>query len=136
MPDFHPFVVHFPVALLTFGALADLLGIMRRNATAAAVGWWSQVAGTAGVLAGIASGLAARERIAGQALPAQLETHEQLAFLTAAAFTALAIWRAGKRGKIPSHLYTAFLLASVLILWATAWYGGELVYRFGVGVAR
>jgi uncharacterized membrane protein len=136
MPDLHPLLVHFPVALLTFGTGADLIAAARKSSSAPVVGWWAQLAGTAGILISVASGLVAKGRIGDLSLLMLLETHEQLAFLAAAAFLALTIWRVGNRGRIPSRPYLGLLIVATLLVWGTAWFGGELVYRHGIGVVR
>jgi uncharacterized membrane protein len=136
MPDLHPLLVHFPVALLTFGAGADLIAAVRKNPAATVVGWWAQLAGTAGILATAATGLLAKGRLGEPAVLDLLATHEQLAFLAAGAFAGLFFWRVGSRGRTPSPLYLVSLVLAVALLWGTAWFGGELVYRYGIGVAR
>jgi uncharacterized membrane protein len=134
--DLHPLLVHFPVALLTFGAFADLAASVRKNPAAEVVGWWAQLAGTAGILLSAATGLLAKGRLSEPAVLDLVATHEQLAFVTAAAFAGLFFWRVGSRGRTPSRLYLACLAGALLLVWGTAWFGGELVYRYGIGVAR
>jgi uncharacterized membrane protein len=136
MPDLHPLLVHFPVALLTFGVCADLIAVVRKNPAAVVVGWWAQLAGTAGILLSAASGLLAKGRIAEAAVLDLLATHEQLAFVTAGAFAGLFFWRVGSRGRPLSGLYLVCLVAALALVWGTAWFGGELVYRHGIGVSR
>lgn len=139
MPPLHPFLVHFPVALLTAGWLADVFAYVRGKKQGSVVGWWNGVAGTAGVLASAASGLAAKST-AGM-LPvmpaAALSDHEQLAFASSVAFLLLTAWRFTHRRQLPADSERLFLFltgAAVLLLWTTAHIGGTLVHEFGVGV--
>ena len=132
-------LVHFPVALLTVGWLADLFAYVRGRKQGSVVGWWNAVAGTAGVLASAASGLMAKS--AAGALPvmpaAALSDHEQLAFASSVAFLLLIGWRFSSRRELPPGSPRLFLLltgAALLLLWITAHIGGTLVHEFGVGV--
>ena len=137
MPNIHPFVVHFPVALLTTAIVFDLLAVVLARDEFAKVGWWAQLVGTVGIAAAVVSGLVAKSQAVVSAEATEtFDTHQQIAFLTAAAFTALLLWRAGTRTKIDPKrrpLYLALFGAALLCLWIVAWYGGELVYRFGIG---
>ncbi|HSQ76948.1 MAG TPA: DUF2231 domain-containing protein [Bacteroidota bacterium] len=66
-----------------------------------------------------------------------LAAHEQFAFMTIAAFLLLLYWRIRNKTEIPPALPRLYLLlygACIVLLWCTAWFGGELVYLFGVGV--
>lgn len=94
--------------------------------------------GTIGIAAAVASGLVAKSQAL---IPSQaagtFDTHQQIAFLSAGAFTALLLWRVGMRTRIvpPRRtLYLALYAAALGCLWIGAWYGGELVYRFGIGL--
>jgi len=136
MPDLHPLLVHFPVALLTFGVAADVVGWIRRKEISVTVAWWTQITGTAAILLSVASGLLAKGHVTEAGLLEKLDVHEQLAFVTAAVFVGLTLWRIGARGRIPSRVYLLCLIMGLLLVWGTAWFGGELVYRYGIGVAR
>jgi len=139
MPSLHPFLVHFPIALLTVGWLADLLAVLRGRKEGSVIGWWNGVAGTAGLLCAAASGLAAKSMTGPlQAIPAAaLSDHEQLAFATAVVFLLMTGWRFSQRRRIPAGSVWPFLLisgAAVVLLWITAHIGGILVHECGVGV--
>jgi uncharacterized membrane protein len=133
MPDFHPVVVHFPIALLTFSLAVELLGPVLRSAEATLVGWWTQLGGTAGILFTVTTGMIAKPG-AGVYAAGTLATHEQLAFLTSAIMLGLTIWRTGRRGKIPEQraLFLGTYAAGVALVWLTAGYGGEIVHRYGI----
>jgi len=137
MHNFHPFLVHFPVALLTTALAFDLLGILISREELSKVGWWAQLTGTIGIAAAVISGLVAKSQaVIPPEAAGTFDTHQQMAFLTAGAFTALLLWRIGMRTKIDPIrrvLYLSLFAAGLASLWAGAWYGGELVYRFGIG---
>ncbi len=138
MYPLHPFLVHFPVALLTTALVFDLLGVLLARDELSRVGWWAQFVGTVGVVAAVISGLIAKSQAIIPVTAADtFDTHQQIAFLTAGAFTALLLWRIGMRTRIDQsrqHLYLLLFTGALACLWIGAWYGGELVYRFGVGL--
>jgi uncharacterized membrane protein len=138
MPNIHPFLVHYPIALMTLAIIADWIGWGSKNEEVGRVGWWSQLAGTIGLVLTVGTGLLAEQGvdIVGGANDT-VQAHEQLAFVSSTLFLALLLWRIGSRTHIPRPyglLYLGCFTAAVVFLYLTAWYGGELVYHFGVGV--
>ena len=136
--DLHPFVVHFPVALLVVSLAFELAGIYTKREDFSRTAWRVQILGTAGALTAVATGLLAQSRqtFAGEAREI-LESHQQIAFAIAALFVFLLLWRISANGRVPSSrrmMYMLLFAAGVLLLLAGAWYGGELVYRYGAGV--
>jgi uncharacterized membrane protein len=63
-----------------------------------------------------------------------LAEHRTLAFVTAGVFSAQAILRAVLRHPRAAWLQAVLWLAGAALLAATAYHGGELVYRHGMGV--
>ncbi len=61
MPPLHPMIVHFPIALLTAGFLADIWALVFKASDLSRTAWWSQLAGTIGLAAAVGSGLMAKE---------------------------------------------------------------------------
>ena len=138
MPNLHPFLTHFPIALLTLSIVCECAALLLKREELSRVAWWSQLAGTIGLAAAVASGILAGQSVA--IVPAGkpcFETHQELAFAASAVFAILLFWRIGSGTKRPAGRDKLFLLlftAGVLAIWGGAWYGGELVYRFGAGV--
>jgi uncharacterized membrane protein len=138
MPNIHPFLTHFPIALLTVGIIFDTMSILFKHDRLEFVGRWSQLLGTISLAATVISGLLAKGELTIQ-LNAQefFEAHQQIAFVATALASALLFWRISNRLLLPSRYTRTYLLlslATVVLIWVGAWYGGELVYRFGVGV--
>ncbi|HUI11687.1 MAG TPA: DUF2231 domain-containing protein [Bacteroidota bacterium] len=138
MPNIHPLLTHFPIALLSFALLAEWAARILSREDLSRAGWWTQAAGSAGLAATALTGMHAADGVSiGAAGRASLEIHQEIAFLACAVFAVLLFWRIAARTKLPGGSETLFLLlftAGVLLLWAGAWYGGEMVYRFGAGV--
>lgn len=136
MTSIHPFMVHFPIALLTVAAVLEVVAFISGKEEYSRAGWWNQVAGSMGLAFAVLSGLSAEKaaRIGADAAGI-FETHQQVAFAVSALFALLLLWRIGVRTRIPKNhrlLYLALFLAGVILLLTGAWYGGELVFRFGV----
>lgn len=138
MPNIHPLIVHIPIALLTFSALFDILSLVTRRQEFERTAWWALLAGFVGLGMTVATGLFAEATVS---IPdkarAAFETHEQLAFAAAAVYCILLLWRIAHRSFLPRNrpwLFVALSLLGVLFVWITAWFGGELVFRHGVGV--
>jgi uncharacterized membrane protein len=132
----HPILVHFPLALLTVGLLADIVGVVARRDPFSVGGWWLQCCGTAGLVAAVLSGLYAKSVAA--VLPsalASLDIHQQVAFVTSSVYAGLFLWRAARKSRIPEarYVFLAAYAAATILLWITGWLGGELVYGHGIG---
>ena len=145
--EIHPMLVHFPIVLwIVAEALA--ITILIKGGDLSARQHWSLTAfyallgGT--VMAAIAAffGDMAMDHAVAAGFPAApIETHEAFAITTLSIFILhsilrlLAIWRryalAGMRGwmsELPG-------LVGIVLMFATAYLGGELVYHYGVNVA-
>jgi uncharacterized membrane protein len=138
MSNIHPFLTHFPIALLTVGVVFDTMSVLLKHDRLEFVGRWSQLLGTISLAATVASGLIAKGQLTIQ-LNAQefFGTHQQIAFVATALASSLLLWRISNRLLLPSNYRRTYLLlssATVALIWIGAWYGGELVYRFGVGI--
>lgn len=129
----HPMAVHFPVALLLTGFAFHARSAWKGGGewTAPASRWLLWL-GTLGAWAALGLGVLA-EKTAPHVPPAweTLAEHEALAWWTCGVFTAasLASWK-GARAAV-----TALWLAGLGLLAATAYHGGELVYRHNMGTA-
>lgn len=145
LPNLHPFLVHFPIALFTTAVLVDLVLLAR-----ARLAWLDRAAtlfyASAAVSSGAAawSGKFAEPAAAEGALAEAVGRHGDWAFLTVVLFFLVgflrfdAFWQDRDRTapRIHRGRVVAFALALVaqLSLVRTAEYGGTLVFRHGVGV--
>lgn len=138
MPNIHPIVVHFPIALLTAALLLDLLGIVLREDRIHHAAWWALLLGTVGAAAAVAAGLQAEESVFHpDAALEVLSTHETLGITTLTIFLFALLWRNLAGGGLPRPGRPVYLLLTALgvaSLLAAGYMGGRLVYEFGVGV--
>ena len=132
-------LVHFPIALLAAAAGLEAAAFVLKRDDLSRAGWWIQLAGTLAIGAAVLSGIVAGDAPGIPAAAAgTMESHEELAFLASGTFGALLLWRVAAKTRIPGPaplVYVGVLCAAVLLLLVVAWFGGELVYRHGVGVA-
>ncbi len=142
LPGWHPLVVHFPIALtLTAGLSLVLAKLVRRQLLAeslATVGTFNLCAGAAAALVALATGLAGvLDLSVSAAARAAISTHVKWAMFTSMALVLTSVWRgAGSALRArPSWLFVIVLGAVCAALAITGYFGGENVYRYGVGVA-
>ena len=97
---------------------------------------WLLWLGTLSAWAALGLGLLS-EKTAPHVPPAweTLAEHEELAWWTVGLFTGLSAWRWWKPEK-GEKLFLLAWAAAAGVLFATAWHGGELVFKFGMGVGQ
>jgi len=143
LPNWHPLVVHFPIALVLSATALLLAARLLRGAslaaTAATVGTWNLCLGAVAALFALASGLGAVLDLDVSAAARQaISTHLKWAMLTTLLLVLLAVWRGAgtaSRSK-PSWLFLIVLIAASAALIITSYRGGKNVYEYGVGVRK
>jgi uncharacterized membrane protein len=133
LQEVHPSLVHFPLTLLPLSVGADAIGKFTGNKKLTWLGKWGIAASAiTGLAAGLA-GLVAQEEVnvSGRTMD-MLITHRNLNLAAVGAIGALAMQRA--RHREPSIPYLLGGLAALGVVVYSAYIGGELVYRHGVGV--
>ena len=138
--DWHPLVIHFPIALWPVGFLVDLAAWARRREEWHGFAYILQALATVGMLVAVLTGNAAAVIYRDDVRVADLiQRHEDLATL------ALLIFLVTLLGRLPLHLQgrlgdwklKGWILAAgvgAVLMGTTAHLGGELVYGQGVGV--
>jgi uncharacterized membrane protein len=137
-PRLHAALNDLPAALLLVAVLFDLAGAFTRRPSLRTAGFWTLVAGAAGAVLAVVSGLQAEEHIAhGEAVHRVMETHEELGLITLGVFVVLALWRIVRERRMGSTeraVVRAASLGGVAVLLATAVYGGKLVFDHAAGI--
>lgn len=141
IPNFHPIVVHFPIALTIIAFLLSIAAYARRShpisAQLAAAGhftlWLAAIGAATAVLFGWLAYNSVNHDDAGHAA---MLLHRSWAVPTAIGLILLASWDAWKYRvneliSVPM-LFVLFLLSQSISV--TGWLGGEVVYRHGIGV--
>ncbi len=146
IPNWHPILVHFTVGLLSLSVLLHVLARLPLPPTLR--GEWRIVAdwllwlGALSALATAVTGWLAYNSVEHDAVShAAMTTHRNWALPTVGLFVVLALWSAWRHVARPGSLaplinaaFLAVLVAGGVLLGSTAWHGGELVYRHGLGV--
>ena len=141
IPNWHPVAVHFTVALVTAATLFVIAAFVfrgrKRSDAFHAAAAWSLWLGAAATILTIAAGLYAYGSVTHDTVShAAMTDHRNWAFATAALIWFAALWSfATARGthKLSRGPTVVLFLATVMV-GATAYKGGDLVYRYGLGV--
>jgi len=141
IPNWHPIFVHFTVALLSTAVGLHLLVRFISNETLRSqweiVAQWNLWLGAILTLVTVAMGFVAYNTVAHDAAShAAMTEHRNWAIVTASLFVLLAGWSAVRAwaGRGINNLILVGLLVGGGLMLATAWHGGEAVYRYGLGV--
>jgi uncharacterized membrane protein len=141
LPEWHPMVVHFPLALGVSAAVLLLAARLVRDAhhaaTLATVGTWNLCLGAFAALFALGTGLAAVADLqVDTAAHLAISLHLRWAIFTTLALLLLAVWRgAGNaHNSRPAWAFLVVLLATTAALVVTGYRGGQNVYRYGIGV--
>lgn len=141
IPNWHPAFVHFTVALLTVSTLLFLVSKLATNWRLEdqwlATAYWNLWIGTL-----LSVGTALAGWYAFNTVDHDTESHKVMlehrnyALSALAVFVVLSVWaifqyRSEKR---PSAIFIIATLLGWGLVLTTAWHGGELVYRHGLGV--
>lgn len=140
MAPLHPALVHFPIALVVFSFITDLLGRLTRRPSLRAAGFWTLVGALVFGAITAATGYYDMTRtrgVLGETFR-YVDFHQDMGWILVGAVVVLTAWRwlvYARRDLTPGIPYLiAALLVMGLVLFQ-GWYGGEMVYSQGAGVA-
>ncbi|TPW11251.1 MAG: hypothetical protein FD130_2016, partial [Halothiobacillaceae bacterium] len=141
IPNWHPLFVHFTVALISVSGglfvLTKLVTNWRVEDQWLATAYWSLWIGVLISLGTVAAGWYAFNTVDHDtpSHAAMLE-HRNLALVTLVVLVIMGVWSLVQylKERSPSLIFVACMLVSVGLVGSTAWHGGELVYRYGLGV--
>lgn len=141
IPNFHPAIVHFPIAFTTAALAFTAIGTLFRRWPYAAqcllTGRWMLWGAALFALIAAVFGWFAFNSVAHDEVShAAMILHRNWALGALTALLALAAWDVwrGRSGRMPSPGFLVLLVAAWLGVMSTAWHGAELVYRHGLGV--
>ncbi|MGA1196870.1 MAG: DUF2231 domain-containing protein [Candidatus Latescibacterota bacterium] len=139
MADYHPLIVHFPIALLITGSLAEFFALIFKRDDLRHFAFWALVLGLTGTIAAYISGSIAEEAV--EHIPSlhnSLEAHEEIATIALCTWIGLVGLRIllTLRNWLDSSIfrvYLALLMAGTILIGITGYRGGQLVYQHGAG---
>ncbi|HEX2934503.1 MAG TPA: DUF2231 domain-containing protein [Bacteroidales bacterium] len=131
---FHPMLVHFPIALITFGFLADLFSLFfKKEACLSRSGFYLLITGTIGALLAWATGMFFTAEMSGSAGEMR-ETHELFATITLGLLVLASVLRIVliKKPDLVTMKWVAFVLYCLAVFFVsiTGYFGGNLVYNY------
>jgi len=138
MPPLHPAFVHFPIALVVFSFVTDLLGRLFGRPSFRWAAFWSLIGA---LLVGAITATTGYWDFTHAALgdtARYADFHLDVGLILVGSIVVLTLWRwlvYARRDISPGYLY---LFAALLVMGLTlfqGWYGGEMVYSQGAGVA-
>ena len=138
--DFHPFIVHFPVALLTVGFFCDAAGILFRRDHLLYAGYLLLVLGAVSTIAATLSGNAAADTAADiPGIAVALEQHESISSAATWLAIALALVRTHltlkrKFAGTVRFVYLAGMAATAILVALSGYTGGRMTYEHGPGI--
>ena len=138
MPPLHPALVHFPIALVAFSFVTDLLGRFFNKPSLRSAGFWSLIGALIGGAVTAVTGYYDFSRATLGDTAKYADFHMDLGFILIGCVVVLTVWRwlvYARRDVAPGLPY---LIAASLVVGLTlfqGWYGGEMVYSQGAGVA-
>ncbi len=142
IPNLHPLLVHFPIALISVSAFFHMASIVMRSkptcATHCAVLahttlWLGALAALPTAFFGWQAFNSVNHDEAGHTA---MLLHRAWALSTLAILTLLAGWDTwrNKADAMPTRWFAGVVIAAWGMVAVTAWHGGELVYRHRLGV--
>lgn len=131
----HPMLVHFPIALVVFGFLADLTSLLfRKEACLSKMGFYLLILGTLSALVAWLTGTLFTAEMSGSAGDVK-DTHELFAWLTLGTLVVTSVIRVlllYRKTESTQLQWTAFILYALAMIFVsiTGYYGGTLVYNY------
>jgi uncharacterized membrane protein len=133
----HPMLIVFPLGLLAIALIFDIARLITGNDALATVSFWNITAGVLGGLLAAVVGLLDWLNIPDGTRARRIGLmHGGGNVVVVVLFAISWLLRLNEPGYVPGTLAFVLALVAVLIALVTAWLGGELVDRMGVGVDR
>lgn len=146
IPNWHPMFVHFTVALISISVILFIVSYLGRKinfiskvfiAELEITGRWCLWIGALITIGTVIAGFIAYNTVKHDDIShLAMHNHRNWALMTATALFILALWSLWIYFKHKKPTLT-FIIGSIIVqglLLSTAWRGGELVYRHGLGV--
>jgi len=135
----HPLLVHFPIALVIFGFLAELAFLFfKKENSLSKMGYYLLIAGTLAAIVTWLTGNFFTTEMDGAAGKIR-ETHELFATITLGFLVVTSVLRTALlmlKNENPALKITAFILYgfAAISVGITGYFGGTLVYNFMLGL--
>jgi uncharacterized membrane protein len=138
MPPIHPALVHFPIALMIFAFVADLIAHFRPSPSWRIVGLVALSGAVVGGAGAVAAGYYDMGRASLGETHEYVHLHMTVGWILLGFILGLTLWRWQISRQSEPRIGLLYVIAALLTLGITlfqGWYGGELVFSQGAGVA-
>jgi uncharacterized membrane protein len=136
--NFHPLLVHFPIALLSAFLLLDVIGTLAKKTHWRDAASWFLYFGTVAAGLTVMAGFIAADSVAhGENVHDIMELHEHIGVAVLVVAILLSIWRIAGGSLIQGAANGLFLTLTTLLCGLMALgadLGGLMVYKYGVSV--
>lgn len=137
IPNWHPMFVHFTIGLLTISTLLYAAGFFLKKENLLIAARWNLWIGVTITVGTLLAGFYAYNTVVHDAPShAAMTNHRNWALLTASIFILLALWALWKQrgARAVSPFFVLAMICATGLLFVTGYKGGEVVYRYGLGV--
>ena len=127
----HPLIVHFPVALLTSGAVFEIYGGLKKDEVVETAGRFNTRLGFLCIFPVLIVGFLGMLSLENtEKFKIFLSGHLRFAFLTTGTFILAMFCSRHFQSPVGRGIYFLVLVAGLVCVLGTGYYGGELVHRF------
>lgn len=130
----HAMLIAFPVGLLVTGVIFDLVHLVSAHGQWTIISYWMIVAGIVGGLIAAVFGLIDYTKIPAGTRAQRIGRIHGIGNVIVVGLFAVSVWLRRDTPDQPPTAAFVFSFAGVALAAITAWLGGELVERLGVGV--
>jgi uncharacterized membrane protein len=139
LPPMHPALVHLPIAFIVLSVVADIVARITRRDSLRHTGMWALFAAVISGLFTVAAGYWDLSRVQlSSDTQEYVSLHQKIGWTLVVALLVMSIWRWRIRQQARRVITKPYAVAGLLVLGLTSfqgWFGGEMVYSHGAGVA-
>ncbi|MFT5171156.1 MAG: putative membrane protein [Candidatus Marinamargulisbacteria bacterium] len=141
IPNIHPYFVHFPIVLLILAFFCEVFGQYRHSLFLKENAKWCLSLGTLALAGTIITGWIPQHHFHhGDLMREVVQRHQIIGYFTLLIFSILLVLKLKWQSKSVETgwiriLYLALFLAGINVLILGAYFGHEMVFRYGVGVS-
>jgi uncharacterized membrane protein len=130
----HSMVIHYPIALLGVSVLWDAVGIVRTEAVWPDLAFWSLAAGLVFAVPATMTGIVDYSRLALVSAADRIGLYHLTLMLVAAGFFGFSLLiRMWAFKGLSFTVAAACDLFGLILMSVGGWFGGEMVFRHGIG---
>lgn len=139
LPPMHPALVHLPIAFIVLSVVSDIVARITRRDSLRHTGMWALFAAGISGLVTVAAGYWDLSRMQlSSDTQEYVSLHQKIGWALVVALVVLSIWRWRIRQQARRVITKPYVVAGLFVLGLTmfqGWFGGEMVYSHGAGVA-